>query len=802
MNKFLSSFTNSVSKEEVLQIIEDTSVTYNEDKSVSINDSKNTTIYTLPTTAGVPGNSVVVGPDGNSLIFANSGGGGVQNPMTSNLNCNNFFVTSCAGVVAPLNATMFIAAANIDFERSNLIDINQIQGITVNNRTTLRVMGDLLINDNIDMLAHPMFNILDLRSVDALKLDLMPSTQGLPNQVLSRNPAFDPNNANTHKLTWQTLSSGGVNNPMTSNLNGGNFTITNLSSLTSSEINVSSINLASGTIIQTAPLAINTQLKVNNINTLTNPTIVMPSVDFSGVIKTNTINAYSGTTIGLTSPTINITGSTAINLTGPTITTGNATFQSNVRTNTIDTYSGGNISCLQNLTLADGKQLKSSIMFSNSLRANTADLIIAGLLPDNKTQSNILISSPIITLNNQFSTLNPGATVNIEGTVNFINAGKINNVSGLTCYTSSPSPVNLNLDIIPSTEGTAGQVLTRNPAFNPANPLTHKLVWTTPATGVTNPLSDNLNCANYDIENARKITVGEIDGPFSNILIFKRLLCYDGINTDNKSIYNVGSIINQSAGSNLLISSPSINLQGTTIQLTGSLNSIYGITEHFNTVKMVNNDIVDVKDLQFNTGFIIPSSMGPGTKDQILTTDGKNAKWEYGYKIPYKIWDGANILPITTTPQDLSASITNKFRGTNTFPAGYFAMGDTLKIKFNGYVDFSGSGNNIISIFLNGVQHVTFTCQSATSGGAGISAYSADITLVAQIASNLTFSWSTCVYNQNRTGQNPVPPQCMVGSQVSAGSPLNVANTISVRFSQSVNGGNLIKVLSMVYEIY
>ena len=756
MNKFLSSFTNSVSKEEVLQIIEDTSVTYNEDKSVSINDSKNTTIYTLPTTAGVPGNNVVVGPDGNSLIFANSGGGGVQNPMTSNLNCNNFFVTSCAGVVAPLNATMFLSAANIDFERSNLIDINQIQGITVNNRTTLRVMGDLLINDNIDMLAHPMFNILDLRSVDALKLDLMPSTQGLPNQVLSRSPTFDPNNTNTHKLTWQSLSAGGVNNPMTSNLNGGNFTITNLSSLTSSAINVSSINLASGTIIQTAPLAINTQLKVNNINTLTNPTIVMPSVDFSGVIKTNTINAYSGS----------------------------------------------NISCLQNLTLADGKQLKSPLMFSDGLRSNTTDLIIAGLLPDNKTQSNILISSPIITLNNQFSTLNPGATVNIEGTVNFINAGKINNVSGLTCYTSSPSPVNLNLDIIPSTEGTAGQVLTRNPAFNPANPLTHKLVWTTLSTGnVTKPLSDNLNCANYDIENARKITVGEIDGPFSNILIFKRLLCYDGINTDNKSIYNVGSIINQSAGSNLLISSPSINLQGTTIQLTGSLNSIYGITEHFNTVKMVNNDIVDVKDLQFNTGFLIPSSMGSGIKDQILTTDGKNAKWEYGSKIPYKIWDGANILPVTTTPQDLSASIPNKFRGSNTFSAGYFQMGDTLKIKFTGYVDFGGTGNNIISIFLNGVQHVTFTCQSASSG-TGISACSADITLVAQIASNLTFSWSTCIYVQNETGQNAVPPQCMVGSQVSAGSPLNVSNTISVRFSQSVNGSNLIKVLSMIYEIY
>jgi hypothetical protein len=239
----------------------------------------------------------------------------------------------------------------------------------------------------------------------------------------------------------------------------------------------------------------------------------------------------------------------------------------------------------------------------------------------------------------------------------------------------------------------------------------------------------------------------------------------------------------------------------TPITIQGSPVTISGITEHFNDVKMINNDILDIKDLKFNTGFIIPSSIGSGIKDQVLTTDGKNAKWEYGIKIPYKIWDGANILPITTTPQDLSVALPNKFRGSNIFPAGYFEMGDTLKIKFNGYVDFGGTGNNIISIFLNGVQHVTFTFPSASSGGSGISAYSADITLVAQIASNLTFSWSTCVYNQNKTGQNAVPPQCVVGSQVSSGSPLNVANTITVRFSQSVSGSNLIKVLSMVYEI-
>ena len=56
----------------------------------------------------------------------------------------------------------------------------------------------------------------------------MPSTQGLPNQVLSRSPTFDPNNPNTHKLTWQTISAtSGVQNPMTSNLNCNNFNLTN-----------------------------------------------------------------------------------------------------------------------------------------------------------------------------------------------------------------------------------------------------------------------------------------------------------------------------------------------------------------------------------------------------------------------------------------------------------------------------------------------------------------------------------------------------------------------------------------------
>ena len=123
-----------------------------------------------------------------------------------------------------------------------------------------------------------------------------------------------------------------------------------------------------------------------------------------------------GTTTSINSSTLNITSSTANNIAGTTNFTGT------VRTNTIDANSGGTISILQNLTLAVGKQLKSDLVFTNGLRSNTTDLILAGLLPDNKTQTNILISSPIITLNNQFDPLLPeSCIVNILGTLRFDN---------------------------------------------------------------------------------------------------------------------------------------------------------------------------------------------------------------------------------------------------------------------------------------------------------------------------------------------------------------------------------------------
>ena len=106
----------------------------------------------------------------------------------------------------------------------------------------------------------------------------------------------------------------------------------------------------------------------------------------------------------------------------PIIVSDIASFSQGIKTNTLNSVDGGSMSILQSLTMAVNKQLKSPLMFTDGLRSYTTDLLIAGLLPDNKTQKNILITAPIITLNNQFDPLIPeSCQIKILGTVIFDN---------------------------------------------------------------------------------------------------------------------------------------------------------------------------------------------------------------------------------------------------------------------------------------------------------------------------------------------------------------------------------------------
>lgn len=291
----------------------------------------------------------------------------VLNPMTANLNVNGYSLTNVLGIGATNGG---VANINLNGDIKSTVG-NYISGITnlIGYSNTINIQGDVKITDSLDMSTKNInrCEVLDVNYIESktnniirvsslltlendmnadaraiynasaltcysgsvgsgsyLNLDLIPLTEGKANQYLARDPAFNPSNPATYKLVWQTPAGGsGVTNPMTANLDGGNYTITNLSSLTSTELKTTSIALSSGTIIQTSPLAVNTQLKVNAINPLTNPTILMPSVDFSGNIQlTNTAGYIQGNSIILR-------GRTSVGVSTPLYIESSITYMSN-----------------------------------------------------------------------------------------------------------------------------------------------------------------------------------------------------------------------------------------------------------------------------------------------------------------------------------------------------------------------------------------------------------------------------------------------------------------------------------------
>lgn len=337
----------------------------------------------------------------------------------------------------------------------------------------------------INMDYNTIFNVGSLTTSNgnvSLNLDLVPATEGKAGQILARDPSYTPGNPNTHKLVWTNQASGGITNPLTANLQGAGYSIYNTSVVESKNVNIiasgTGLTCANGSLalpifwglaqkLSLAPFyqTFNTDYITPATNlgitidskapdgitdskiTLSAPNIILnnstnlaPSlVTITGNLQITNSSGYihgnnlivrgrnssavptpitiEGTTTSINSSTLNITSSTANNFLGAV----NTNFTGTVRTNTIDANSGGTISVLQNLTLATGRQLRTDLVFSDGLRSYTTDLILAGLLPDNKTQTNIILASPQISLNNQFGTLTSDTQVNITGNIIFNN---------------------------------------------------------------------------------------------------------------------------------------------------------------------------------------------------------------------------------------------------------------------------------------------------------------------------------------------------------------------------------------------
>jgi len=395
----------------------------------------------------------------------------------------------------------------IECDNKSLVDLNNIQTQGISSSTGATAFTSILnMFNDINMDSNDIFNAERITTTHAsvsLNLDLVPATEGKASQVLARDPSFDPLNFATHKLVWQTPSGGGgITNPLTANLQGAGYSIFNTNTIECKDVNIMASGAGIGsnngsfavpitwglakkaslapfyqtfntdyitpatnlglTIDSKAPDGITDSkitLSAPNI-ILNNSTNLAPSlVSITGNLQITNGSGYihgnnlivRGRTAGNTPTNLTLEGiTTSINSTTLNITSnsntivGNTNFTATVRTNTIDANSGSNISVLQNLTLAVNKQLKSSFIFTDALRSNTAtDLYIAGLLPDNITQTNIILSAPQISLNNQFGPLVPDTQLNIAGGIVFNNPASTPFIHGSNLIIRGRTPANI-----------------------------------------------------------------------------------------------------------------------------------------------------------------------------------------------------------------------------------------------------------------------------------------------------------------------------------------------------------------------
>jgi len=424
-------------------------------EAVNILTMTNGLIFDSSTPLGLAGESLILGAGGVVGY-----GVSATNPLTADLNSAglNIFNINTIQTTGISSLTGSIAVTSV---------VNMFEDINMN-------YHDIF---NVERLTGSHASV-------SLNLDMIPATEGKASQVLARDPAYDPLNFNTHKLVWQTPSGGGggVTNPMTANLQAAQFSIFDSNIVECQNINILAFGSGLACVNGSLPIPItwglaqkltlapfyqtfNTDYITPATNlgitidskapdgitdskiTLSAPNIIFnnstnlaPSlVTITGDIQITNSSGYihgnnlivrgrnssavptpitiEGTTTSINSSTLNITSSTSNNFLGAV----NTNFSGTVRTNTIDANSGSNISILQNLTLATGRQLRTDLVFADGIRSYTTDLILTGLLPDNKTQTNIILASPQISLNNQFGPLTQETQVNIAGNIVFNN---------------------------------------------------------------------------------------------------------------------------------------------------------------------------------------------------------------------------------------------------------------------------------------------------------------------------------------------------------------------------------------------
>ena len=300
---------------------------------------------------------------------------------------------------------------------------------------------------------------------------------------------------------------GDVTNPMTSNLNANNFAINNVSQITagsSTQILMGEINLQNNVI-----KGVN-QIEVNDVYSPTGQILIGSNLDAQNYAIFNISELTAGDegfikTGPLDLQDNNITNVNTLDI--KKLTTSNPALF-------IDCDNKG----LVNLSAI---QLSNGLYFSASYPPEENYVLTVGAGAThieykravfNPAEEAVNMNNNNITNINNIETTgissSTGATAftSILNMFNDINMDS-NDIFNVDRLTTTHSGVSINLDLVPATEGKAGQVLARDPAFDPLNFATHKLVWANQSAGggVTNPMTANLQAAQYSIFDAQTL---------------------------------------------------------------------------------------------------------------------------------------------------------------------------------------------------------------------------------------------------------------------------------------------------------
>jgi hypothetical protein len=292
--------------------------------------------------------------------------------------------------------------------------------------------------------------------------------------------------------------------------------------------------------------------------------------------------------------------------------------------------------------------------------------------------------------------------LDVFGQFNLNGQGGVYNVKEITGL--SPTGQWLSLDLIPETIGASNQLLARHPNFT-ADPNAHKkLIWVDPPTGggVSNPLTSELDCGNFNLTNVNNITASSIVLPPIN-----SGLSSSGPFNLSSSIININDDINSTA----------VRLKGNIEFQTADAGQQSGRISHPTAVIIANDNLQTNSISSRSTGVV--ALVGSATVSQGLTVRNDI--------FLYNLW-GNNIVPKTTlykntavgvvvvmdTTNELNITIPNSFIGSlNVFNIPnkvYF----NLRFKIQLMMTCGGNGNT--TIYLNYITGGTTLVRLGTFG--------------------------------------------------------------------------------------